>query len=156
MDGRMLEPDGALPGVTREFWPEGGRATSAGIEGYGWGALTVEFLMRHIVGIGDFTPDEIVLAPALPPDLRQPGATYSVGPLAYGRGTMSMSYHIPTDGAAGAVDVKVTLTGVTRAYIVRDDRSEDELTRAEPDTSGTVQLQWQGAWLVNTWITGWT
>jgi hypothetical protein len=156
MDGRTLEPDGALPGVTREFWPEGGRATSAGIEGYGWGALTVEFLMRHIVGIGDFTPDEIVLAPALPPDLRQPGATYSVGPLAYGRGTMSMSYHIPTDGAAGAVDVKVTLTGVTRAYIVRDDRSEDELTRAEPDTSGTVQLQWQGAWLVNTWITGWT
>src|SRR5262249_32671109 len=69
MDARDLEPDGALPGATREFWPEGGREASAGIEGYGWGALTVHFLIRYLSGLREIGPGSFALIPALPASL---------------------------------------------------------------------------------------
>src|SRR5258708_15945322 len=72
-DSRELDEYGGLPGVTREYrrtiqrgkWGEIDYA-NAGIEGYGWGALSIHLLIRHLLGLGASNPHTIVLAPTLP------------------------------------------------------------------------------------------
>jgi Trehalase len=146
MDARDLEPDGALPGVTREFWPAGGPTPSAGIEGYGWGALTAHFLVRYVVGLREIGPASFRLIPAVPPARRLPGAAYTLGPLAYGPGALTLSYRIPVAAAHGALDVDLALTGAAGAYVARDEQDGRELARGAPDASGALRLAWRGAW----------
>src|SRR6266516_625814 len=90
-DSRELDEHGGLPGVTREY-----RATvtrgkwdavdyvNAGIEGYGWGALSVHLLLRYLLGLRENEPGRISVAPALPQALRRQGATYRATPVPWG------------------------------------------------------------------------
>lgn len=147
MDARELEADGALPGTTREFWPHGGASVSAGIECYGWGALTVHFLVRYIVGLRALSPTSFTLVPALPPDWRHPGAAFRIGPLAYGSGTLALTYRIPEEVPADGVDVTLDLAGVSGMFVARAQDNAHELARGVADAAGAVRLEWRGAWL---------
>lgn len=90
-DRRELDEHGGLPGVTREYrqtviagkWGEIDYV-NAGIEGYGWGALSVHLLVRYLLGLSEEEPDQITIAPVLPQALRRVGATYRVEPLLWG------------------------------------------------------------------------
>src|SRR5262249_52952815 len=136
------------PGVTREFWPEGGRETSAGIEGYGWGALTIHLLIRYLIGLREqMVSDRLLLVPALPPSLRRPGASYTVGPIAYRGGRISVTYAVPADDAADAVDIALTLTGSWRSVIVTDVDAQRHLARGTAREGEPVEVRWRGQWL---------
>src|SRR6266480_5968053 len=90
-DRRELDEQGGLPGVTREYrrsvtvgkWGEIDYV-NAGIEGYGWGALSVLLLVRYVMGLREEEPDKITIAPVLPQALRRVGATYRIEPLLWG------------------------------------------------------------------------
>ncbi len=147
MDARELEADGGLPGITREFWPHGGPGVSAGIEGYGWGALTVHFLVRHIVGLRALSPTSFLLVPALPPSSRRPGAAFRIGPVAYGAGTISLHYRIPDEVLADAVDITLDCSGVWGTVVARRHDDARELARGTADAAGNLRLEWRGTWL---------
>ncbi len=91
-DSRELDEHGGLPGVTREYrqtitrgkWGETDYA-NAGIEGYGWGALSVHLLMRHLLGLRARELGSIEVMPMLPQALRKVGATYAAGPIGWGK-----------------------------------------------------------------------
>jgi hypothetical protein len=91
-DSHDIDPHGGLPGVTREFrqlvtvgkWGVQ-EYVNAGIEGYGWGALSVYLLMRSIIGLCEEEAGKITLAPAFPQSLRRAGAVYQAGPIPWGK-----------------------------------------------------------------------
>src|SRR6266581_1220706 len=90
-DSRELDEYGGLPGVTREYrravprgkWEEIDYA-NAGIEGYGWGALSIHLLIRHLLGLKEEEAGVVTVAPMLPKALRQVGADYRVRPIQWG------------------------------------------------------------------------
>jgi hypothetical protein len=151
MDAREPEPDGALPGVTREFWPEGGARDPAGIEGYGWGALTVHLCARYVAGVREAGPDGVLLVPALPAAWRLPGAAFAIGPLTCGAGSLRLGYRVPASGPPDALDVALDLDGLADGpagpLVARDAAGGAELARAAPDDAGAARLRWRGAWL---------
>ncbi|HEY4383716.1 MAG TPA: trehalase family glycosidase, partial [Ktedonobacteraceae bacterium] len=90
-DRRELDADGGLPGVTREYRQPVAAAqgnvsdyVNAGIEGYGWGALSVHLLLRYMLGLCEEDADTITIAPALPQALRRIGASYRAEPVQWG------------------------------------------------------------------------
>jgi mannosylglycerate hydrolase MGH1-like protein len=97
VDRRELDEHGGLPGVTREYrrtivagkWGEIDYL-NAGIEGYGWGALSVFLLIRYLMGLREEEPGVITVAPVLPHALRRNGASYGIAPLPWGKYTLSV------------------------------------------------------------------
>ncbi len=86
IDRRELDEHGGLPGVTREYRQAvtSGKwgaidYSNAGIEGYGWGALSIHLIMRYLMGVREEEADKITISPALPQALRRVGATYLLG-----------------------------------------------------------------------------
>ena len=100
-DRRELDEEGGLPGVTREYhrsvprgkWGEIDYA-NAGIEGYGWGALSIHLLICHLFGLSAPDPNHIILAPTLPVALRRPGATYTIAPIPWGKHLLSLTWKV--------------------------------------------------------------
>ena len=96
-DSRELDEHGGLPGVTREYrrtitagkWGEIDYL-NAGIEGYGWGALSVFLLIRYLLGLREEEPGIITVAPMLPHALRSNGANYKIAPLQWGKYALSV------------------------------------------------------------------
>ncbi|HJT59372.1 MAG TPA: trehalase family glycosidase [Ktedonobacteraceae bacterium] len=92
IDARTLDEYGGIPGVTREYhrtvtvgkWGEIDYA-NAGIEGYGWGALSVHLIIRYLLGLREEEVNRLTVQPVLPQALRKAGATYLAGPLPWGR-----------------------------------------------------------------------
>ncbi len=64
---------------------------NTGIEGYGWGALSIHLLMRYVLGLYEEEAGTIKIAPVLPLELRKAGATYSAGPVAWGKYTLHVA-----------------------------------------------------------------
>jgi len=97
-DSRELDEHNGLPGVTREYrqpvtvgkWGEM-TYTNAGIEGYGWGALSVHLLIRYIIGLREEEAHKITIAPFLPQPLRHVGASYGIKPLPWGDHVLSIT-----------------------------------------------------------------
>ena len=91
--------DGGLPGVGREYWPQVVRPMvgGGGAEVYGWGAIGVMFLIRHIVGFRE-ARDGFSLTPNLPPVLLQPNKSYKIKPLHYHDARLSLRYVVGEDG----------------------------------------------------------
>jgi len=91
-DSRELDEHGGLPGVTREYrqpvtigkWGAQDYV-NAGIEGYGWGAVSVHLLMRYLIGLHEEEAGKVTLAPMFPQSLRRAGAVYRVGPIPWGK-----------------------------------------------------------------------
>jgi hypothetical protein len=91
-DRRKLAEDGGLPGVTREYHRsvQAGKYgassyANAGIEGYGWGALSIHLLIRYVLGLREEDVGVITVCPMFPQALRLAGAIYRFGPLPWGK-----------------------------------------------------------------------
>jgi hypothetical protein len=143
-DSRELDEYGGLPGVTREYrrtiikgkWGEIDYA-NAGIEGYGWGALSIHLLIRHLLGLHATDPNTVVLAPALPQALRRPGATYTIAPIPWGKYLLSLTCRVKNANSYEAtLQVRPRAPGGQPA----------ETTEAQPATASEQEHQWEGTW----------
>ncbi|MGH2498115.1 MAG: MGH1-like glycoside hydrolase domain-containing protein [Ktedonobacteraceae bacterium] len=90
IDGRARDEYGNIPGVTRENrrlveqkW--GVDYVNSGIEGYGWGALSILLVIRYIMGMKEDEAGVLMVAPMLPQTLRKIGASYKIGPLPWSK-----------------------------------------------------------------------
>jgi hypothetical protein len=104
MDRRGRDDGRPLPGVAPEFWPEAG---SDGAllwqpgEAYGWGANSVIYLLRYLLGFtesDDISLKQFHLRPALPATLRVPGAAYGVRNLNIRGARFDLTYLPADDG----------------------------------------------------------
>jgi hypothetical protein len=135
-DSRELDEHGGLPGVTREYrkavtvgkWGAVDYV-NAGIEGYGWGALSILLLIRYLLGFREEEAGVIKVAPVLPQVMRRAGATYRVGPVSWGKYLLQ---------------VECTVRDV-QSYIMRVRCS---LQAVPESVQGMVEQQWEweGAW----------
>jgi hypothetical protein len=143
-DSRELDENGGLPGVTREYlrtvakgkWGEIDYA-NAGIEGYGWGALSIHLLIRHLLGLYATDPNSITLAPTLPLALRRPGATYTIAPIPWGRYMLSLTCKVKSAHSYEAI------------FHLRPRAQEGqpvEKTEAGSETVGEQEHHWEGTW----------
>lgn len=97
LDRREPDAHGGLPGVTREYLSasasQDGKSIdykNAGMEGYGWGALSVHLLVRYVLGFHEGEPGTLTVAPQFPQALRQSGAKYRVEPIQWGKHNVSV------------------------------------------------------------------
>jgi hypothetical protein len=142
-DSRELDEYGGLPGVTREYrhtitrgkWGEIDYA-NAGIEGYGWGALNIHLLIRHLFGLSATNPDTVVLAPTLPQALRRPGAIYTIAPIPWGKYLLSFICRVKNEHSYEA----------TLYVRPRTSEGQREETEAQPATASEQKHQWEGIW----------
>lgn len=114
-DSREVGSNGGLPGIAREFWPDWGEPDDAGIggiEGYGWGALGVALLMRHIVGLHEIVPGSLGLRPAIPAEVMRPGTTLRVGPIPLAQGRLTLEFRTGRDNTKNML---LTFQGVKDA-----------------------------------------
>jgi len=99
-DSREVDEDGGLPGVTREYRRVASvekrayRYAGTGIEGYGWGALSIHLLIRYILGLREEELGILNVAPQFPRALKHVGATYRVGPIQWGTFALHVECHI--------------------------------------------------------------
>ncbi|MBV9614673.1 MAG: hypothetical protein JO031_04350, partial [Ktedonobacteraceae bacterium] len=143
-DSRELDEHGGLPGVTREY-----RQTvnvgkwgavdyvNAGIEGYGWGTLSIHLLIRHLLGLYATDLNSIVVAPTLPQALRRPGATYTIAPVPWGKYVLSLTCRVKNAHSYEAI------------LHVRPSAQEDqpvEKTEARSERVGGQEHRWEGTW----------
>ena len=90
-DRRELDEHGGLPGVAREYrrsvsvgkWGQI-EYVNAGIEGYGWGALSVFLLIRYVMGLREEEQGVLSVAPVMPQALRRQGASYKIASVQWG------------------------------------------------------------------------
>ena len=136
-DSRELDEHGGLPGVTREYrqtvtvgkWGEIDYV-NAGIEGYGWGALSIHLLIRHLLGLHATEPNSITLAPTFPAALRRPGATYTIAPIPWGKHLLRLTCQVKD-----AHSYEATFYVFPR---VQADQPEEKASEQEH--------QWEGIW----------
>jgi hypothetical protein len=145
MDGRELDEHGGLPGVTREY-----RQTvtagkwgaidyvNAGIEGYGWGALSIHLIMRYLLGLREEEADKITIAPALPQALRHIGATYRVEPVPWGNFVLGIECTV-RDAKGYTIRMRCARRGMEEAT--------NAVEYGELQQPGRVQrCEWEGIW----------
>ena len=143
-DSRELDEYGGLPGVTREYrraitrgkWGEIDYE-NAGIEGYGWGALSVHLLIRHVLGLRGTESDRITLAPTLPQALRRAGATYTVAPIPWGKCVLTIVCRVKN-----AQRYEAELYCSIRAQ----EAAPADVLYPSPETARDYQVRWEGAW----------
>jgi hypothetical protein len=144
-DSRELDEQGGLPGVTREYRrmvTTGKWGTTdyvnAGIEGYGWGALSIHLLLRYLLGLREEEAGKITLAPTLPQALRRIGATYRVEPVQWGDSVLRIECTV-RDAKGCTVRMRCARRGM-----------EDAATGVEYEElpcPGRVQTcEWEGRW----------
>lgn len=143
-DSRVPDEQGGLPGVTREYrravprgkWGEIDYA-NAGIEGYGWGALSIHLLIRHLLGLYATDLNSITLGPTLPLALRRPGATYSIASIPWGKYMLSLTCQVKS-----AHSYKATFHLRSRVQ----EGQPAEKTEARSGTVGEQEHHWEGTW----------
>lgn len=146
-DSREPDEHGGLPGVTREYrrtitsgkWGAT-EYVNGGIEGYGWGALSIHLLMRYILGLHEVDAAKISVAPVLPQALRKAGATYRAEPIPWG--TYKLAIAITVRDAEG-YKARMTCTTSIRPTI-EDIIDEIDL---EPQQEPEPRVYtWEGKW----------
>lgn len=145
IDRRELDEHGGLPGVTREYRQAvtSGKwgaidYINAGIEGYGWGALSIHLIMRYLMGLREVGADKITITPALPQALRRIGATYRIAPIPWGNNVLGIECTV-RDTKGYSVSIRCQRRRIedpTRAI------QHDELWQAEREQIGA----WEGTW----------
>lgn len=95
IDSRAPDEQGNIPGITRENrrlveQKYGVDYVNSGIEGYGWGALSILLVIRYLVGLQEEEAGTLIVAPMLPRNLRRPGASYKLGPLPWGQSILTI------------------------------------------------------------------
>jgi hypothetical protein len=145
IDSRAVDQHGGIPGVTREYhavvttgkWGAS-EYVNAGIEGYGWGALSVHLLMRYLLGLREEEADKITIAPALPQALRRVGATYRVEPVPWGNYVLGIECTVQN---AKGYTVRLRCTQQKRETTAE---ALEEKGLPQPATFQTCE--WEGAW----------
>ncbi len=144
-DGRELDEHGGIPGVTREY-----RRTittgkwgaidyvNAGIEGYGWGALSVHLLLRYVLGLREEAADRITISPVIPQALRHVGATYKAEPVPWGRYTLSVECTV-----RDVKSYRLRLRCVAPSAGATIEGAQERVTQRE---TREHQCEWEGAW----------
>jgi hypothetical protein len=143
-DSRELDEYGGLPGVTREYrrtitkgkWGETDYA-NAGIEGYGWGALSVHLLLRHVLGLRETAPDALTLSPTLPQALRRQGAYYKIASVPWGKYLLSLELRVKSGQSYEA-----ELHCATR--VRENSLTDDTASSSEPPQE--YLSRWEGKW----------
>src|SRR6266700_2942033 len=144
-DRRELDEQGGLPGVTREYHASVARGkwgaidyANAGIEGYGWGALSIHLLMRYILGLCEEEVDKITIAPALPQALQRVGASYRAAPVPWGNYVLGIECTV-RNAKGYTVRVHCERRGMEKAA--------EDVEKGELQLSGTAQrCEWEGQW----------
>ncbi|HXZ05265.1 MAG TPA: hypothetical protein VEH81_10550, partial [Ktedonobacteraceae bacterium] len=146
IDSSELDKHGGLPGVTREYRQPltvGKWGTidyiNAGIEGYGWGALSIHLIMRYLMGLHEEEAEKITIAPALPLALRRAGATYRVSPVPWGNNVLGIECTV-----RDARDYSISIRCKRREI-------KDDATRAVPhgerwQPAREQTITWEGTW----------
>src|SRR5207253_4250511 len=144
-DRRELDEQGGLPGVTREYHATVARGkwgafdyANAGIEGYGWGALSIHLLMRYILGLRAEDVDRLTVRPVLPQALCRLGATYQAEPIPWGGYTLRI--------ACTVKDVqryRLHLHCTVPATGAKVDGVQQSATQQETQE---YQCEWEGRW----------
>jgi hypothetical protein len=144
-DSRELDEHGGLPGVTREYHATIARGKwgaldyiNAGIEGYGWGALSIHLLMRYLLGLREEEVDRLTVRPALPQALRRPGATYHAEPIPWGGYTLSIACTVKD-----AQRYRLSLRCEIPATGAKLDGAQQSITQRETQE---YQCEWEGGW----------
>jgi len=145
IDSREVDQHGGIPGVTREYhavvttgkWGAS-EYVNAGIEGYGWGALSVHLLMRYLLGLREEEADKITIAPALPQALRRVGAIYRVEPVPWGNYVLGIECTV-RDAKSYTFRMRCARRGMEEATQAVEN---EELRR--PGREQTCE--WEGAW----------
>src|SRR5579885_1980660 len=143
IDSRVPDEHGGLPGVTREYHQVTGRRkdgtltyANAGIEGYGWGAISIHLLLRYVLGLREEEAGKLTIAPALPQALRRAGACYRVEPVQWGDFTLAIEC-VVRDAKSYALRLP---------YRQREKTGEtvggDSLQLPVPEQV----IEWEGAW----------
>ncbi len=144
-DSRELDEQGGIPGVTREY-----RRTvtagkwgaidyvNVGIEGYGWGALSIHLLMHYVLGLREEEADKISIAPTLPQALRRKGATYRVAPVPWGNYLLEIECTV-RDAKSYALRMHCSRREIKKA--------EEAIENEELQQPRTMQrCEWEGKW----------
>lgn len=147
-DSRTLDEDGGVPGVTREYLrsqkhdgQEGFTYQGAGIEGYGWGAVSIHLLLRYIMGLYEVESGIIKVKPMLPVALRKAGASYRVGSVQWGKHTLDVEC---------TLDADQNYTMRMQSVVIQ--HSDPEATVLEPTVPeqervlAEEQWEWNGTW----------
>lgn len=141
IDSRSPDEHGGLPGVTREYRQVVGTEkdgqyiyANAGIEGYGWGALSIHLLLRYLLGLREEEAGTLTVAPMLPQALRTIGAVYKAEPVQWGNYTLS---------------IECTIQDAER-YTVRLSCSQQEKKDIDENVIrpaiSTQTCAWEGTW----------
>lgn len=134
MDSRALDEHGGLPGVTREYRQlidvdkRERIYAGAGIEGYGWGALSIHLIIRYVLGLREIEAGKIAITPALPGALRRAGTVYRVEPLPWGAYVLGIECRVRDEQGY--------------SLRLRCARREDE----RPFALKARLFEWQGLW----------
>jgi len=144
-EAMRLDEQGGLPGVTREYrqtvtvgkW---GKIdyVNGGIEGYGWGALSVHLLLRYLLGLREEEADKITFVPVLPQALRRVGATYRVEPVPWGRYVLGIECTV-----RDAKRYRLRLRCVVPAA---GESLEGAQKRATPQETQEHECEWEETW----------
>jgi len=144
-DRRELDEQGGLPGVTREYHATVARGkwgafdyANAGIEGYGWGALSIHLLMRYILGLRAEDVDRLTVRPVLPQALCRLGATYQAEPIPWGGYTL----HI----ACTVKDVQRYRLRLHCTVPATGAKVEGVQQSATQQETQEYQCEWEGRW----------
>ena len=144
-DSGELDEQGGLPGVTREYrrtvtvgkWGESAYV-NAGIEGYGWGALSVHLLMRYLLGLREEEGDRLTVRPVLPQALRRTGASYKVAPVPWGKNVLSIECTVKD-----AKRYRLRLRCKVPAAGENLESAMEGVTEEEPQE---YQCEWEAGW----------
>ncbi len=144
VDSREPDEHGGIPGVTREYRQvvgtdeQGGfRYVGAGIEGYGWGALSVHLLLRYIVGLREEEAGMLTVAPMLPQVLRHVGAVYRVEPVQWGNYVLGIECVVRSEE-----DYTIRLRCVNRMA----KETVDAVEERELQQPVVQECEWEGRW----------
>jgi hypothetical protein len=144
IDSRELDQHGGVPGVTREYhsvvttgkWGASDYI-NAGIEGYGWGALSIHLLMRYLLGLREEEAGVIKVTPVLPHALRRVGATYRAGPVPWGKYQLHIECTVRDDHGY-AMRVRCSVQAAPEALTMLATEPVQEVAEQ--------QWEWEGAW----------
>ena len=143
IDSRVPDEHGGLPGITREYHQVTGRRkggaltyANAGIEGYGWGAISIHLLLRYVLGLREEEAGKLTIAPALPRLLRRVGASYRVEPVQWGDFALAIEC-VVRDAKSYALRLRYTQREKTGETV-----GEDSLQLPVPEQV----IEWEGAW----------
>lgn len=144
-DRRELDEDGGLPGITREYLRAITNArgklqgySNAGIEGYGWGTLSIHLLLSVLFGLQAIQANHLLICPMLPAELRRIGAVYRIAPLPWGTSFLSLECRVKD---AQTYQMRVQAQPYPAPTVHSSGQNENE-ARVE----ATQQCEWEAVW----------